>query len=57
MNEEMRVQIEDVKEIVSILGGVNINIEGVEADDIGGTLNKIFNKKNVSVELYSSDKD
>jgi DNA polymerase-1 len=57
MPEEMRVQINDVKEIIEILGGTNLAIAGIEADDIGGTLTKIFNEKNIKVDLYSSDKD
>jgi len=57
MPEEMRCQMNDVKEIIKICGGHNINITGVEADDIGGTINKLFNSHGIHTYLYSSDKD
>jgi len=57
MAEEMRCQMNDIKEIIKLCGGKNINISGVEADDIGGTLNKLFNSHGIHCYLYSSDKD
>lgn len=54
---DMEVQIPWVKRILSAMGIPMIEIQGVEADDIIGTLAKLAEKHNIETIIVSSDKD
>lgn len=57
MPEPMRPQIEPIKRGVPLCGVQLLGIEGVEADDIIGTLTQQALKKNFRVTLHTNDKD
>ena len=56
MPDELSEQIPKLYEILELLGYPPIIIDGVEADDVIGTLSKQFRKKKV-VRIFSGDKD
>ena len=56
MPEELSEQIPKLYEILDLLGYPPIIIDGVEADDVIGTLSKKFRKKK-DVRIFSGDKD
>ncbi|MDF1497129.1 MAG: DNA polymerase I [Patescibacteria group bacterium] len=50
-------QFEDVKDVVKVLGGTNLELDGFEADDLLGTLAKKLEKDDYKVLLLTGDKD
>ncbi|MCD6384289.1 DNA polymerase I, partial [Candidatus Sumerlaeota bacterium] len=54
---DMEVQIPWVKKILSAMGIPMVEIQGVEADDVIGTLAKLADKHNIETIIVSSDKD
>ncbi|MCH8176936.1 MAG: DNA polymerase I [Proteobacteria bacterium] len=57
MPDDLRVQIEPLHQIIKALGLPLIVIEGVEADDVIGTLSVEATRKGFSVLISTSDKD
>jgi DNA polymerase-1 len=57
MPEELAAQVAPLKEIVAALGWPILEIEGVEADDVIGTLAREAERENVRVVIASGDKD
>jgi len=57
MPEELAAQIPAVKEAIDVLGVPRIEVPGVEADDIIGTLAKAAEAEGMEVVIVSSDKD
>ena len=56
MPDELSEQIPKLYEILELLGYPPIIIDGVEADDVIGTLSKQF-RKTKDVRIFSGDKD
>ncbi len=56
MPEELSEQIPKLYEILDLLGFPPIIVEGVEADDVIGTLSNKY-KKNKNIKIFSGDKD
>jgi len=50
-------QFDDVKEVVEVLGGTNLELDGYEADDLLGTLAVRLEKDGYRVLLLTGDKD
>lgn len=50
-------QFADVKEVVEVLGGTNLELDGYEADDLLGTLAVKLEKDGFKVLLLTGDKD
>ncbi len=50
-------QFDDVKEVVKVLGGTNLELDGFEADDLLGTLAVRLEKDGYKVLLLTGDKD
>lgn len=57
MPEELAMQIEPLKQAIKAMGWPILIKEGVEADDVIGTLAKKANKKNINVMISTGDKD
>ncbi len=57
MPDELKGQIEDVKELIEAMGILVIEEEGVEADDVIGTLAEFALSSGYSVTVISWDKD
>jgi len=57
MPEELAVQIQPLHEIILAMGLPLIMIEGVEADDVIGTLSVEASKQNIEVLISTGDKD
>lgn len=57
MPDDLRVQIEPLHELVDALGYPKLVIEGVEADDVIGTLAKQAEAKGMDVLISTGDKD
>ncbi len=57
MPEELRMQVPVMKELLSLMGIKIMSKEGLEADDILGTLAKAAAAKGVEVSLVSGDRD
>ncbi|QIK80966.1 DNA polymerase I [Lysobacter sp. HDW10] len=57
MPDELRAQLEPLKAIVQAMGLPLLCVEGVEADDVIGTLAKQASEAGVQVEVSTSDKD
>ena len=57
MPEELASQIEPLKEAIKAMGWFMITHDGVEADDVIGTLSKKANAENISVTISTGDKD
>ncbi len=57
MPDDLRSQIEPIHEVVRLLGWPVLAIEGVEADDVIGTLAKAAASQGVNVVISSGDKD
>lgn len=55
--EDLAVQVPVVKEVIDALGIPRVEVPGVEADDIIGTLSRMAEEQGVSVVIISSDKD
>ncbi|WP_406624710.1 DNA polymerase I [Acidovorax sp. SDU_ACID1] len=57
MPDELRAQIEPIHEVVRLLGWPVLCIEGVEADDVIGTLATQAARQGMQVVISSGDKD
>jgi len=57
MDNELKIQIPDIKLLIEAMGIYLIEVEGFEADDVIGTLAKRALQKGFSVTLVSFDKD
>lgn len=57
MPEELRCQVEPLKELLKLLGYKLISVEGYEADDILGTFAKNSSLKNYECVIATGDRD
>ena len=57
MPEDLRAQIDPIHEVVRLLGWKVLNVPGVEADDVIGTLACLAREHGVSTVISSGDKD
>ena len=57
MDDELRVQLPLIKEILTSLGYVCIGLEGFEADDLIGTLSTAASQKGESAVIITGDRD
>ncbi|KQT08022.1 DNA polymerase I [Ramlibacter sp. Leaf400] len=57
MPDELRTQIEPIHEVVRLLGWKVLNVPGVEADDVIGTLACMAHERGVRTVISSGDKD
>lgn len=57
MPEELYLQLPIIREFLEAIGFNTLNIQNIEADDIIGSLSKELSKRNITSDLYSSDKD
>lgn len=57
MPDELKPQIQPIKEITNAFRIPNIEIEGYEADDVLGTLAKKAEKEGIDVYIITADKD
>jgi DNA polymerase I len=57
MPEDLRAQIPPIHELVKLLGWTVLNVPGVEADDVIGTLARTAAAQGVRVIVSSGDKD
>lgn len=57
MPEELRAQVPLIKEVLTAMGVPIYSKEGLEADDILGTIAKTCEKKGIDVSLVSGDRD
>jgi DNA polymerase-1 len=55
--QEFYDQAEPAKEVVRVLGGTNVELDGFEADDLLGTLAVRLAKEGVEVSVMTSDRD
>ena len=57
MPDDLRVQIERIREVVAAFNIPILEAEGYEADDVLGTVAKIAAKQNVEVIISTGDRD
>ena len=57
MPDDLRSQIPAIHEVVRLLGWKVLNVPGVEADDVIGTLAHTASEQGISVVISSGDKD
>jgi len=57
MPDELRVQVQPIKEIINALKIPTIEIEGYEADDVLGTIAKEAEKEGLDIYIITADKD
>ena len=57
MPEELREQVPMIKEVLQAMGVQIVQMEGLEADDILGTIAKRSEKEGMEVSLVSGDRD
>ena len=57
MPDDLRAQIEPIHEVVRLLGWAVLNVPGVEADDVIGTLARAGEAQGFDVVVSSGDKD
>jgi DNA polymerase I len=57
MPDDLRAQIEPIHEVVRLLGWPVLDVPGVEADDVIGTLAVIAARQGIEVVVSSGDKD
>ncbi|MCE2878959.1 MAG: DNA polymerase I [Comamonadaceae bacterium] len=57
MPDELRSQIEPIHEVVRLMGWRVLDVPGVEADDVIGTLARLAAQQAVEVVISSGDKD
>ena len=57
MPDDLRSQIPAIHEVVRLLGWKVLNVAGVEADDVIGTLAHTASEQGISVVISSGDKD
>ena len=57
MPDDLRSQVEAIHELVALMGWKVLNVPGVEADDVIGTLAGMASKQGIEVIISSGDKD
>ncbi|ABE43665.1 DNA polymerase I [Polaromonas sp. JS666] len=57
MPDDLRSQVEPIHEVVRLLGWKVLDVPGVEADDVIGTLACLASKQGIEVIISSGDKD
>jgi DNA polymerase-1 len=57
MPDDLRAQIEPIHEVVRLLGWKVLDVPGVEADDVIGTLAVVAARQGIEVVVSSGDKD
>jgi DNA polymerase-1 len=57
MPDDLRSQVEAIHELVALMGWKVLNVPGVEADDVIGTLSCMASKQGIEVIISSGDKD
>ncbi|MCP4137810.1 MAG: DNA polymerase I [bacterium] len=57
MPEDLKVQIEEIKNMVDALGIQKLEVDNYEADDVLGTVAKKYGTKELTVMLVTGDKD
>jgi DNA polymerase-1 len=57
MPDDLRAQIEPIHEVVRLMGWKVLDVPGVEADDVIGTLARVAAEQGVEVIISSGDKD
>ena len=57
MPDDLRSQVEAIHEVVQLMGWKVLNVPGVEADDVIGTLACMASKQGIEVIISSGDKD
>lgn len=57
MPNDLQIQVEPLHEIIAAMGFPLLTVEGVEADDVIGTLTKQAEQDNFDVVIISGDKD
>ncbi|MES2976782.1 MAG: DNA polymerase I [Pseudomonadota bacterium] len=57
MPDDLRSQVDAIHEVVRLMGWKVLNVPGVEADDVIGTLACIASKQGIEVIISSGDKD
>ncbi|MEI6384458.1 MAG: DNA polymerase I [Betaproteobacteria bacterium] len=57
MPDDLRLQIEPIHELVKLMGWRVLDVPGVEADDVIGTLAQMAVQQNMQVIVSSGDKD
>jgi DNA polymerase-1 len=57
MPPDLRTQIDPIHEVVALLGWKVLNVPGVEADDVIGTLSCLATEQGVQTIISSGDKD
>lgn len=57
MPDDLRAQIEPIHEVVRLLGWKVLNVPGVEADDVIGTLSCMATERGLVTVISSGDKD
>ena len=57
MPDDLRSQVEPIHEVVRLLGWKVVDVPGVEADDVIGTLACIASAQGIEVTISSGDKD
>jgi DNA polymerase-1 len=57
MPDELRPQIQPIKEIINAFNIPSIELEGYEADDVLGTIAKKAEKEGIDVYIITADKD
>ncbi|MCY7370635.1 MAG: DNA polymerase I [Polaromonas sp.] len=57
MPDDLRSQVEPIHEVVRLLGWSVLNVPGVEADDVIGTLACVASNQQIEVIISSGDKD
>ena len=57
MPDDLRSQVEAIHELVALMGWKVLNVPGVEADDVIGTLACMGSKQGIEVIISSGDKD
>lgn len=55
--DDLLVQIPWIRTVLEAMGIYCYSMEGFEADDLVGSFCKIMNQQNISVDVYTSDKD
>jgi DNA polymerase-1 len=57
MPDDLRSQVEAIHELVALMGWKVLNVPGVEADDVIGTLSCMASRQGIEVIISSGDKD
>jgi len=57
MPDDLRTQIEPIHQVVRLMGWQVLDVPGVEADDVIGTLSVLASKQSIEVIVSSGDKD